>query len=495
MDINRELKYVEDLLRLKASKSTLENSDFTMKGNITFRGTNTFKSAPTVDGVSMKTVERSLTESVSNSSVLDRMKFQRVGSTIVGDSYSSQFGRAVEISADGTRIIVGASYQDDGETTDAGAVYVYDYSEGSWSRTGQIIRGTSAEEKFGSKVGMSPDGSTIAIVTNYYTTTPLNTGRVKVYRLVESTWTQIGSDIDGEESDYLGFVVNFSTDGNVMVISNLRKDGESTNQGAVQIYQYSDSEWTSIGTIYGNEGDQCFGSDITPDGTKIACGFLANDDFAPDAGKVRLLEYDGTSWNTYGEILGTAENDSIGYQIKLSSNGNIVAVSSTAHNSYTGLVRVFQRNGTNFSQLGSDIVGTTNGDQFGFNIGLSSNGKTLIVGCPYYDTPALDTGLARVYQYNGSDWQQICSDLLADEMFDQIGYDVDISADGTRIIVGSIYDNPDRFGSVNIYDIVESRIVPTSAPINPVEGMMYVDSDNDRLYVYNGSSWVYKTLT
>ena len=47
-------------------------------------------------------------------------------------------------------------------------------------------------------------------------------GHVRVYQNVSGTWTQVGSDIDGEcAGDYSGFSVSLSSDGSMWLLEHL----------------------------------------------------------------------------------------------------------------------------------------------------------------------------------------------------------------------------------------------------------------------------------
>ena len=64
---------------------------------------------------------------------------------------------------------------------------------------------------------MSADGSVVAIGAYLNDGGGTNSGHVRLYG--NGTWTQIGSDIDGEFSgDYSGWSVSLSSDGSVVAI-------------------------------------------------------------------------------------------------------------------------------------------------------------------------------------------------------------------------------------------------------------------------------------
>ena len=77
---------------------------------------------------------------------------------------------------------------------------------------------------------MSSDGSVIAIGATNNNGSGTKSGHVRIYENNNGTWTQIGSDIDGEANeDYSGWSVSLSDDGSVVAIGAIRNDGTVSN--------------------------------------------------------------------------------------------------------------------------------------------------------------------------------------------------------------------------------------------------------------------------
>ena len=84
---------------------------------------------------------------------------------------------------------------------------------------GSAIQGEAAADRSGNSLSMSSDGSIVAIGGYLNDGNGSNSGHVRVYQNVSGTWTQIGSDIDGEaSSDESGTSVSLSSDGSVVAI-------------------------------------------------------------------------------------------------------------------------------------------------------------------------------------------------------------------------------------------------------------------------------------
>ena len=61
-------------------------------------------------------------------------------------------------------------------------------------------------------------------------------GHVRVYKNVSGTWTQVGSDIDGEvANDESGYSVSLSSDGSIVAIGAYLNDGNGTSSGHVRV--------------------------------------------------------------------------------------------------------------------------------------------------------------------------------------------------------------------------------------------------------------------
>ena len=120
-----------------------------------------------------------------------------------------------------------------------------------FTQIGSDIDGEAAGDYSGWSVSLSSDGSVVAIGAPLNTVNGTNSGHVRIYQNVNNTWTQIGSDIDGEAADdYLGWSVSLSSDGSFVAIGANLNDGNGTNSGHVRIYQNVNNIWTQVGGRY-----------------------------------------------------------------------------------------------------------------------------------------------------------------------------------------------------------------------------------------------------
>ncbi|MEL0041245.1 MAG: hypothetical protein VW685_07995, partial [Ilumatobacter sp.] len=133
------------------------------------------------------------------------------------------------------------------------------------------------------------------------------------------------------------------------------------------------------------------------------------------------------------DIDGEAADDYSGWSVSLSSDGTILAIGghlNDGNGSNAGHVRVYEWNGSAWTQKGGDIDGEAADDYSGVSVSLSSDGTILAVGATLNDGNGADSGHVRVYEWNGSAWTQKGGDIDGEAAGDQFGRWVSLSSDG-----------------------------------------------------------------
>jgi len=114
-------------------------------------------------------------------------------------------------------------------------------------------------------------------------------------------------------------------------------------------------------------------------------------------------------------------------------------------------VRVFSLEGDDglgtdtWKQIGQDIIGEANGNQFGSSVSISKVGKTIAVGAKNNDANNVNgvysVGHIRIYRLedNGMSWEQIgYQDIDGEATYDELGHSVSLSANGSTIAIGTL---------------------------------------------------------
>jgi alpha-tubulin suppressor-like RCC1 family protein len=406
----------------------------------------------------------------------------QLGGDIDGETSDDRSGNSVSLSADGTVVAIGAWYNGaNGSYSGHVRVYKYDPTKTTaitdqsnanfgpigWTRLGADIDGEASGDTSGYSVSLSSNGTIVAIGAQGNSGSTTQSGHVRVYKYdpTKTTaitdqsnpdfgpigWRRLGADIDGEANyDYSGTSVMLSANGTVVAIG---ASGYGPTPGQVRVYKYDPTKTTAItdqsNANFGPIGWIRLGADIdgenngersgyslslSSDGTVVAIGGIYNSELGADRGHVRVYKYDPTKtttvtdqsnanfgpigWTRLGaDINGEANSDYSGWSVSLSSDGTIVAIGARCNDGVNGTdsghVRVYKYNPTkttaetdqsnaNFgpvgwTRLGSDIDGESTYDESGFKVSISSDGTIVAIGAPQNGS---QTGHVRVYKIN-----------------------------------------------------------------------------------------------
>lgn len=200
--------------------------------------------------------------------------------------------------------------------------------------------------------------------------------------------------------------------------------------------------WTSLGdaALGGGGADDWLGFSVSlsSDGNTVAAGATQYHAEGNPPGYVRIYEWNGSTWSQLGnDISGVELGEEFGHKVSLSANGNILAVgapASSVRGSQSGLARVFEWDGSVWAQLGDDINGDTANDYLGHPVSLSADGSIVALGAPRWSVQGV-TGYARVYKWNGSVWNRVGRDINGRATGGNFGTSVSLSADGKVLAV------------------------------------------------------------
>ena len=123
---------------------------------------------------------------------------------------------------------------------------------------------------------------------------------------------------------------------------------------------------------------------------------------------------------------------SFGNAIALSKDGlRLVVGAPYASNSrgiLNGVVRVYERTGNNWTQVGSDLDGETSIDWLGSSVDISDDGELVIASAPRSSSKR---GYVKAWIQDGSDWKQFGSDIINESKpafsSDRFGHSISVS--------------------------------------------------------------------
>lgn len=428
----------------------------------------------------------------------------QLGSDLVGEASNDRFGSSVALSDDGNRVAVCAPNNDD-NGTDAGQVRIFDYLNNTWTQVGNDIDGDAAGDNFGSSIAMCSNGNRIIVGAADYIHNGSHYGYVKILEENNGSWTQIGNNIDGEDSnDMFGGSVAISADGQRVAIGASYNDENGHRSGHVKIYEETNGVWTQIGNnIMGDAAQALFGTSISlaSNGQILAIGSPGGN------GKVKIFEESGGVWNQLGSDIEESDPGLFGYSIALSSSGARVAIGN-----YTswgpgldpdpdglGHFSVYELNNGSWTLVGNRIYGDANFEGLGVSIAISSDGKRVAVG-------SFDTREVKIYKETFGNWIQLGTEIQVGGFIP--GKLIGLSGLGHRVAVGApMIDIAKVYGGTALQNIQipGNHGVPTlsliqmSATPNPTTGVFSVQykiaSGFYRLAIYSPSGNLIRSTT
>ena len=396
----------------------------------------------------------------------------QIGQDIDGEAEGDLSGSSVSLSSDGNTVAIGAPWNI-GNADDAGHVRVYQNVNGSWTQIGSDIDGEAEGDWSGHSVSLSSDGKTVAIGAPGTSNTD-DTGHVRVYQNVNGSWTQIGSDIDGEASrDFFGYSVSLSSDGSIVAIG---EHGQSISAGHVSVYQNVNGSWTQIGSdidgVVGSEVPPGGSVSLSSDGKTVAIGEPYNVVNGYDSGHVRVYQNVNGSWTQIGsDIDGEVDNWRGRFNsVSLSSDGNIVAIGTPGNDGNgtdAGHVKVYKNINGSWTQIGSDIDGEAY-DESGWSVSLSSDGKTVAIGARNNGGNDYASGHVKVYKNINGSWTQIGSGIDGEAEYDHSGASVSLSSDGNIVAIGAPGNggNGNLAGHVSVYKNINGSWIQIGSDID-----------------------------
>lgn len=389
--------------------------------------------------------------STNNSSLCQWMQ---TGNDLIGPAPGDFFGATVRSghTANGDRFSVTAPLFDDARGLTRVFDIVGDSSDNDNSpsvqfrQRGQDMIGLFPNDKL---EGILSDGGSRLVLSSVdaFHNGQSHIGRVGVSIYQGGNWQAYGSNLIGNSPQDEFGIVSVNRDGTVIAISDIHYYFPRTNAGVVDIFQINEGRWERLGQrLTGTSVNEYWGRkmSLSADGHTVAIGSRDSDN---GRGKLQVFRYivDLQTWTDVGQTLtGLEEGDNVGREVELSADGNILAVTSSAHwtndagDTGVGRVRVLKLVAQEWQTIGEIIYEQLAQSDFGYQLRLSDDGMRLAIGQSKY-TPSEDlveAGRLLVFDYNEeiSEWIQVGTDIVGHRSCDFVGIGFDLSPDGSRLV-------------------------------------------------------------
>ena len=254
---------------------------------------------------------------------------------------------------------------------------------------------------------------------------------------------------DAATSDYFGYFVAISADGNTAIVGAFAEDPSAiSNAGSAYIFVRDGTTWTQQQKIWANDAgaNDLFGSSgsISADGNTAIVGAPEDDVSGTNSGSAYIFVRDGTTWTQQQKIWANDADatDLFGTAVSISADGNTVtvgAIHEDASGTDSGSIYIFVRIGTAWTQQQKIWANDASSYiRLGGSISISADGNTIIVGIRSDGT--YWSGSAYIFVRDGETWAQQ-QKILADDTgpADNFGYSVAINYDGSTAVVCAVF--------------------------------------------------------
>jgi len=204
------------------------------------------------------------------------------------------------------------------------------------------------------------------------------------------------------------------------------------------------------------------GVSLSYDGNVVAVGAPFFDGKLSNCGQTRLFRYNGIAWDLEARVEGRMANDNVGAKARLSANARRMVDASERANTEngfsSGIVWTWQRPVSSsvdniWKLLGPPLLGPSELDRFGSQIDISANGRVVVISAPGFAS-----GAVFVYEYNfpNNAWEPRGSPIPSQG---GSSHGVCISADGNVVTIAS-RSNVQVFQ----YQVARTAVSATSSP-------------------------------
>ncbi len=286
-----------------------------------------------------------------------------------------------------------------------------------------------------------------------------------------------------EANDYFGYSVAVSgdtvvigapfEDSNASGVGGNQAANSSINSGAAYVFTRSGATWTQQAYLKASNtgaGDE-FGFTVAVSGDTVVVGAFAEasnatgvggsqtDNSLVHSGAAYVFTRSGAAWTqqAYLKASNTGASDVFGYSVAVAGSTVVVGAFGEASNAtgvggtqtdnslaQSGAAYIFTRSGTTWTQQAYLKASNTGaGDKFGIAVAMA--GDTVVVGAPYEDGSASDSGASYVFSRSGTTWtpqaRLKASNVGASDLFGK-----SVAVSGDTAVVGAYQEDSNATG-------------------------------------------------
>ncbi|TXB62658.1 T9SS type A sorting domain-containing protein [Phaeodactylibacter luteus] len=143
-------------------------------------------------------------------------------------------------------------------------------------------------------------------------------------------------------------------------------------------------------------------------------------------------------WQPFTALIQSGQpGNGFGYDLALSADGETLVVGAPFHQVGTdrpGAVFVYRKppGEEAWQQFGAELSGSVDSDRMGYAVAVNNDGSVIAASLPFFDNPTGEWGKIRVFEWQGGAWQQRGADIETLGGF-EFGWDIALNATGSRV--------------------------------------------------------------
>ncbi len=383
-------------------------------------------------------------------------------------SENDLFGISVDISGD--YAIVGAHFNDGLGWAESGAAYIFHKDEGgenNWQQIKKLVSTDAlSQDHFGISVAI--DGEIVVVGARYNDAGNTDAGAAYVFYKDKdgvNNWGLHKKITPYSAHDYDQFGTSVDISGNTIIVGANRKDYNDLKYGAAYIFDKDEGgvdNWGEVKAFFSqnpNDGDN-FGWSVAIDEDNAIVGAKFDDEFGTDAGSATIFSRNQGGVNNWGavKLIGgndIAADDEFGFDVAISGETAVVGAHKHTIGGGTdgeGAVYVFEKDAggiNNWGQIDKLIDPNPYFDEW-FGYGVAINGNTIIAGAEQDSFEGTRYGATHIFKHDGTSWVYNNSIRASDgASYDRFGGAV--AYDGQYAIISARYDDDNGTSSGSAY--------------------------------------------
>jgi len=181
-----------------------------------------------------------------------------------------EFGISVSINSDGSRVVIGAQGDDDNGSS-SGSAYIFKRDNTLWLKEQKLTASDAAAiDFFGNSVSINADGSRV-VVGAFFDDNDNSKGSAYIFNRIGTVWTEEQKIIASDRAvdDQFGSSVSINGNGCRVIVS---ARGDDSNKGSAYIFNRIGTTWTEEQKIVASDGagSDFFGISVSINGDGLA---------------------------------------------------------------------------------------------------------------------------------------------------------------------------------------------------------------------------------